>query len=227
MTRSDPVPDRKTRLITTLAAMVVNAWFSTCRVRIPDQEGHRRFVLSETSGVGATWHRGAIFAVWFFRKLHPLILFSRSKDGELIAEFARRLGVVPVRGSSSRGGREALREMVRFFSQPGVRRAGTVMDGPRGPRYVAKMGMIALAKLAGVPFVPVMVSAWPAITLKNTWDRTMIPLPFSKVVVLYGDPIHIPRDARGPALEALRLEVEKRLNDMRRQADRISGYRGG
>jgi lysophospholipid acyltransferase (LPLAT)-like uncharacterized protein len=92
---------------------------------------------------------------------------------------------------------------------------------------VAKAGMVALAKMAGVPFLPIMISARPAITLKKTWDRTMIPLPFSKVVVLYDDPIAIPREARGEALEALRQEVENRLNEMRRRADEITGYTGG
>jgi len=177
--------------------------------------------------VGATWHRGAIFLVWFFRNIHPMIMFSRSKDGELFARFAEKIGVIPIRGSSSRGGDAALRSMIKFLSGPGVRKAATVLDGPTGPRCIAKKGMIALAMEAGVPLLPIMVSAYPAITLKKTWDKTMIPLPFSRVVVMYRRPWHIPKDLDSEQLEVLREDVEETLNKMMQELDRKTGYKGG
>ncbi len=214
------------RLVITLAARILNLWFSTCRITIVGEEHHRRFALGSEKAIGATWHRGAIFLVWFFRRARPMILFSRSRDGELIAGFAQKLGVIPVRGSTSRGGRDALRCMVNFLRGPGGRKVATVLDGPRGPRCVAKKGMLALAKMARVPLLPVMVSAWPALTLKKTWDRTMIPLPFSRVLVVYRDPWSIPRDCRGEELEAFRRRVEDTLNQMMHDADRRTGYPG-
>lgn len=216
----------RVRLVAGLAARVLNLWFSTCRITIEGEEHHLRFALGPEKTVGATWHRGAIFLVWFFRRVRPMILFSRSGDGDLIAGFAERLGVIPVRGSTSRGGGEALRRMVSFLQGPGGRKAATVLDGPRGPRCVAKKGMVALAKMAGVPLLPVMVSAWPAITLKKTWDRTMIPLPFSRVLVVYRDPWCIPRDCRGEDLEMFRRRVEDTLNRMMDEADQRTGYPG-
>jgi len=214
----------KTRLIIAIAAKIFNFWFFTCRIKIIGEDLHKRYVLGEGGAVGATWHRGAIFLVWFFRKIHPMIMFSRSKDGAYLAGFAEKVGVVPIRGSSSKGGQDALTAMKEFVQLPGVRKAATVLDGPRGPRCVAKKGMIALAKEAGVPLLPIIVSACPAITLKNTWDRTLIPLPFSRVTVMYRHPWIIPPDITDNELELLRREVENTLNEMMKEADTDTGY---
>jgi len=217
--------DFKTRSMVGFGTRLLNTWFSTCRIEIHGQKIHERYVLGEEKAVGATWHRGAIFLVWFFRNTHPMIMFSRSKDGEMLSEFARRLGVIPIRGSSNHGGQAALDGMKMFLRRPGRQKAATVLDGPRGPRYVAKKGMIVLARDTGAPFLPIMVSARPALTLKHTWDKTMIPLPFSRVVVTYRDPWRIPKELDGEGLEEFRREVEDTLNEMRRAADRYTGYR--
>ena len=213
------------RLLIDIAAAILHVWFSTCRVKIIRPDIHQRYVHGKVKGVGATWHRGAIFLVWFFRKAHPMVMFSLSRDGELMARFAEKLGIIAARGSSSRGGREALQTMLKFLSGPSPRKTATVLDGPRGPRFVAKRGMIVLAKEAGVPLLPIMASAHPAVTLKKTWDKTMIPLPFSRVTVIYRDPWLIPRDLTREELEAWRQGVERTLNDMMAQADADTGYR--
>ncbi len=215
----------KNRCLITLAAKALHLWFSTCRIKIIGQDLHDRYITGEGGLVGGTWHRNAIFLVWFYRKVHPMIMFSRSKDGDLIAGFAEKLGVIPIRGSSSKGGSEALSAMKEFLKRPGVTKTATVLDGPRGPRCVAKKGMIVLAKEAGVPFLPLMMSAHPAITLKNTWDKTLIPLPFSRVTISYRPPWRIPPDLDAEGLEKLRQEVEATLNEMMRQADADTGYR--
>ncbi len=214
----------RTRLITRWAAMVLNGWFSTCRIKIVGRQFHDHFILGNQKMVGATWHRGAIFLTWFFRNVHPMIMYSRSKDGDLIAGMAQDLGVVPVRGSSSKGGGDALRKMVRFLGQSSRAKAATVLDGPRGPKGVAKKGMLLLAMLSGAPLLPIMVSAYPAITLKNTWDKTILPLPFSNVVVMYGAPWWPSRHLPEAEIEQLRQEVESRLNRMLIECDQISGY---
>jgi lysophospholipid acyltransferase (LPLAT)-like uncharacterized protein len=213
------------RLLIDIAAGILQVWFSTCRIKIIGKDIQDRYVCGKVKAVGVTWHRGAIFLVWFFRKIHPMIMFSRSRDGEMMARFAEKLGVIPVRGSSSRGGREAFQGMLSFLEGPSPRKAATVLDGPRGPRFVAKKGMIVLAKKAGVPLIPVMVSACPAITLKKTWDKTMIPFPFSRVTVIYGEPWNIPGELTGEDLESWRLGVESVLNEMMRRADADTGYR--
>jgi lysophospholipid acyltransferase (LPLAT)-like uncharacterized protein len=227
MSRSpDSIGRRLVRWLTIrLATALVNAWFATCRITVVGRPHHQRFILGPDSVVGATWHRNALFLVWFFRRQRPMIMFSRSRDGDLLAGFAARLGVVPVRGSSSRGGQEALQTMRRFLEAPGGGKAATVLDGPRGPRCVAKKGMLVLAKQTGLPLLPIAMSAAPAWTLSRTWDRTLIPLPFSRVVVMYDKPWQVPPDLDDQGLEALRGEVEATLNAMLREADRLTGYR--
>lgn len=214
----------RTRLITRSAAIILNAWFSTCRVTIVGRQFHDHFILGNQKMVGATWHRGAIFLTWFFRSVHPMIMYSRSKDGDLIAGMAQNLGVVPARGSTSRGGGEALRKMVRFLGQSSNAKAATVLDGPRGPKGVAKKGMLLLAMITGAPLLPIMVSAHPAITLKSTWDKTILPLPFSKVVVMYSAPWWPSRRMPEGEVELFRKEVETRLNAMLCECDQLSGY---
>lgn len=226
MKRIDPTRyDRKTRVITRLAASFLNIWFSTCRVEILGEEHHDRYITGPDKVVGATWHRGAIFLVWFYGPVHPMIMFSRSKDGDLLAGFAQRLGVVPVRGSSKRGGAEALEIMRSFLMKPGPFKAATVLDGPRGPARVAKKGMIVLAGQSGVPLLPIAVSANPAIVFRSAWDRTVVPLPFSRVVVSYRRPWMIPDDIDEKGLEDLRGQVEITLNEMTDEVDAITGLR--
>lgn len=208
------------------ATWLLRAWFATCRITIVGQEVHDRFALGNEKAVGGTWHRGALFLVWFYRRLRPMVMFSRSRDGELIAGYAERLGVVVTRGSSSRGGASALRAMIRHLRRPGPRKVATVLDGPRGPRFRVQPGMLQLARATGVVFIPIAMSAAPAITLTRTWDRTLIPLPFSRVVVCYGRPLTIGTEIRGPRLDAKCREVEAILDRLRRDADRRAGYHG-
>jgi lysophospholipid acyltransferase (LPLAT)-like uncharacterized protein len=215
----------RSRLIINFATFLLNLWFSTCRITVIGRQFHDQLTLHSNKVVGATWHRGAIFLVWYFRRLRPMIMFSRSKDGELISGYAEKLGNITVRGSSHKGGREAFREMIRFLRLPGSRKAATVLDGPRGPRCIAKEGMIRLAMITGVPLIPIMISAHPAITIRKAWDKTLIPLPFSRVVVMCGAPWHPARQMGETGVERLRQEVEDKLNQMMSQCDEISGYR--
>ncbi len=216
---------RGRRILVYWTTQLLRIWFATCRITVVGREIEHRFARVEDKVVVGTWHRGALFLVWYYRRLRPMVMFSRSRDGELIAGYAENLGVRVARGSSSRGGASALRTMLRYLQRAGHRKAATVLDGPRGPRFLVQPGMLQLARNAGVPFLPVVMSAAPAVTLARTWDRTVIPLPFSRVVVSYGPPMTIGREIRGPRLEAKCREVEALLNRLRREADRMVGYR--
>ncbi len=216
--------DRKTRLIIHLGALLVRVWFATCRVKVVGRKYLERYFAGSDPAVGATWHRGAIFLVWYFGRYHPMVMFSRSADGELLAGFAARMGILPVRGSSSRGGREALATMAKFLARNRRAVAATVLDGPQGPRFIAKTGMVALAKMSRTPLLPIMMSAWPAITIKTAWDRTLIPLPFARVTVSLEKPWDVPADCGLAEIETLRGEVEAKLNQMMYSADADTGY---
>lgn len=138
---------------------------------------------------------------------------SQSFDGEYIARFIRRFGYGAARGSSTRGGTGAIVEMVRLM-RAGSPTAFTI-DGPKGPRYVAKMGAVLLAKKTGQPILPFTISArrfWEA----KSWDRFQLPLPFTKARVVIAPPIYVPADAGDDALQAKRDELQQaleRIND--------------
>jgi lysophospholipid acyltransferase (LPLAT)-like uncharacterized protein len=217
----------KDRAVNGLAGLVfflVKAWFGSCRLKVLNQAIHRELFQGSEAFIGATWHRAAIFYCYLYGPLHPMIMISQSQDGEFLARFAEKCGMIPVRGSSTRGGQRALLQMIRHLRQ-GNRMGTTVLDGPQGPPYVAKKGLLLLAQKSGVPLLPGIWSARRAITFENSWDKTMIPWPFSRVVIAYGTPIHIPKTCSEEELEALRLELQNQLNQLTEQADRQTGYK--
>jgi lysophospholipid acyltransferase (LPLAT)-like uncharacterized protein len=212
------------RFLRKVIVPLVRIWFDTCRVTLINERVYHEYFLSDIPIVGGTWHRAAIYFLYFFGKIQPMIMISQSKDGEMLAQYAEGFGVVPVRGSSSRGGRDALNRMRRYLNEGG-KACATVLDGPRGPAYVAKKGMINLAKLTGAPLIPIIWSASRTITLRNSWDKTLLPLPWSRVYVAFGDPILVPADITNEDLEYFRQLVEDRLNTMMTEVDRRCGHR--
>jgi lysophospholipid acyltransferase (LPLAT)-like uncharacterized protein len=212
------------RLIRKLLVPLVRLWFGSCRVEILNERVYREYGFTDKPIVVGTWHRASIFFLFLFGKWHPMIMISQSKDGEMLAHYAAGFGVIPVRGSSSQGGRNAL-ERMRLHLANGGKACATVLDGPRGPAYTAKKGMIVLAKQSGAPLIPVIWSGNRVLTLKNSWDKTMVPLPWSRVCVAVGEPIHIPADTNSEGLERYRQLVEEHLNAMMNFVDRRCGYR--
>lgn len=203
-----------------IAGFLIKIMFSTCRKRYTPQS----YRASVASGIGVTWHRGAIFSLYVFASLDPAILVSRSRDGEMLASFIKQLGATPVRGSSSRGGAASLKTMLSLLATKQVRTAATVADGPRGPRYKAKEGMIILAMKSGLPLYPLMWSCEKAWVFKKAWDKTMIPKPFTKVWIEIGQPIHYPSKMNKEDLERARLHLEETLEEMRLRLDGMCGY---
>jgi lysophospholipid acyltransferase (LPLAT)-like uncharacterized protein len=206
-----------------LATLVIKGWFRTCRTRILHEELHKEFFLGDRRFIGVCWHRASIFFCYYYGPYHPVGMFSQSQDGEYLAGFAQKCGIIPVRGSSKKGGEKALIQMIRYL-RAGNRICTTVLDGPQGPRFKAKKGLLLLAKKTGVPLLPFMWSSPRPITLEKTWDKTMIPRPFSEVVVTYGRPLIIPEDCDDLAMEAFRQELEDRLNAIMIEADEACGY---
>ena len=137
------------------------------------------------------------------------MITSQSLDGEYIARFLKRFGFGTVRGSSSRGGVKALVEMIRYMRR-GLSMAFTV-DGPRGPRYVAKTGPIILAKKTGNPIIPFSVECSRYWTV-NSWDRMHIPKPFTRARFIISAPIYVPADIDDLQLEDKRLALQQALD---------------
>ena len=162
------------------------------------------------------WHRTVIAATYRCRELNIAVMTSRSLDGEYIARVIHKLGFRAVRGSSSRGGVAALLGMRKELEQGNP--VAFTIDGPRGPIYVAKPGPVALARNTGFPivcFYIAMKRAW----ILNSWDRMIIPKPFSRAWIYLAAPITVPADANAEQMESLHQQMQASLERCRLKAE--------
>ena len=171
--------------------------------------------------VFCTWHNRlglCLEAYGKFKKVKPRLgvaaMVSASKDGGFLAAILERFRVIPVRGSSSRRGSQALLELTTLAGR-GIDLAITP-DGPRGPRYQVQDGVLALAQLTGLPIVPFSFRAVWKIEVKS-WDRFQIPLPFTRCEMNAGRPVYVPRDISDADRERLRAQLEQTLRELSRE----------
>ena len=164
----------------------------------------------------AFWHARLLPLVFSLRWRSIAVLISRHRDGELIARIIGRLGFLTGRGSSTRGGDEGIRDMLRHAEDR--RLLALTPDGPRGPAEQVKPGLVYLASRSGFPIIPVTTAASRAWTL-DSWDRFRIPMPFARVVVAYGAPIAVPARLSGAEAETWRERVEAAIRELTREAD--------
>lgn len=162
------------------------------------------------------WHRSVFPAAWLWRKQGIAVMTSRSFDGEYIARIIQKLGFVAVRGSSSRGGSEALRGMKDELGK-GAAVAFTI-DGPRGPKYVAKPGPVLLARSTGLPMAAFYVALSDAWVLK-TWDEFMIPKPFSKALVRVSVKMRVPGKATDAEIRDWHASLQESLERVTKFAE--------
>jgi len=191
---------------------------ATYRYRLVATQNERQVLDSYGSVVYASWHQRFFAGIAFFATRKPIaIMISQSRDGEMIARVVDILGWQSVRGSSSKGGVQALKK-IRALAGQGFR-FGHIVDGPQGPFGVVKPGLLTIAQFAGAPVLPVIVSAQRRWTF-NSWDRFMVPKPFSRVVLRFAPPIPVPRRLSPEDFEALRLHVEEKMKMLYEQTDR-------
>lgn len=163
------------------------------------------------------WHRCVFPATWHFRENGIAVMTSRSFDGEYIARVIEKFGFRAVRGSSSRGGVRALLGMHREIDQG--RAVAFTIDGPRGPRYVAKPGPVLLARNTQIPIIPFHIAVEKAWVL-NSWDALMIPKPFSRCLLRIGRLVHVPAHAHRETLSACHAEMQAGLDRIREFAEK-------
>ncbi len=197
-------------LASDLAARAIRALGATWRFASSGAlPAHGPFVL-------VAWHEGLLVAAFAFRDRGLWVPLSLSRDGSLAERALLALGFAPPpRGSSSRGGSALLREMIRRVRAG--ESGGVLPDGPRGPAFEAKPGVVALAAATGVQLVPVGIAAAPAHRL-GSWDRALVPLPFARVRVHYGPPLEVPRSADAAELERSRVRLMEELHRLGREA---------
>ncbi len=163
------------------------------------------------------WHTCIFSATWFWRKRGIVVMSSQSRDAEYTSRFIRRFGYGATRGSSTRGGMQAMREMSECL-RSGIDVAFTI-DGPRGPAYVAKPGAVTLARHTGQAIFPFHIAARHPVEL-SSWDRLQIPLPFTRAATFVAEPIYVARDASKDEIAEKQSELQSSLDQLRNEADK-------
>ena len=203
---------------TTLLRLLAKTW----RVEIVAIENRQAAQTSAGGPIWVVWHEHVPTSLLVHRGQPVRALISRHHDGEVIARITKKLGLETVRGSSSKGGREALREMVEMKRSP----FGYALtpDGPRGPRHSFAAGALKLSVAIERPLLPNGYGASRAWRAKS-WDRMMIPKPFSKVVVVYGSPIQVDKSdlASTESFEAIRAKCIDAIQSVEKLEQELAG----
>ena len=218
------------RILKRKEAQIMSAWVGawwirlvarTTRWEVRMPESVRQITEGTEPYIGVFWHGRMMMMhhAWPRRgRIHLLI--SAHRDGLLVSRMIARLGFPTLSGSTRKGGTTALRAMQRVLADGDC--VGITPDGPRGPRMRVKLGTIKLAQWSGRPILPATFSTTGREIL-GSWDRFCYARPFSRGVILWGEPLSVPREADGATLETLRQRLENRLNALTDEADRLCG----
>lgn len=196
------------RIIIFLGHSIIQLIGPTLRVCVSREEGAQE-TLDMRPLVASFWHACQIPAAYFFRSFGIRVMSSNSYDGEYMGRIVRKLGFVPVKGSSSRNAVRALLGLRRALDEGWT--VAFTLDGPRGPRYKVKPGPVALARSSGVPMTMFHMAVDKAWVL-NTWDQLIIPMPFSRVLLRLGRLIHVPRETSDQDLPQYEAELQASLD---------------
>ncbi|MTJ79874.1 MAG: lysophospholipid acyltransferase family protein [Telmatospirillum sp.] len=209
------------RMLCWLGAQYIRLVFASGRWTVEGGAGPDAFWREGRPFILAFWHGRILMMPYCWRRdkaIHMLI--SQHRDGRLIAETVGHFGIATVTGSSSKGGSQALRAMLKSLKSGEC--VGITPDGPRGPRMRASEGIVQVARLSGCPIIPCSFATEKGRTL-GSWDRFLVAFPLSRGVFVWGEPIEVPHGASAPDLEAARQKVEDSLNAITRRADMLCG----
>jgi lysophospholipid acyltransferase (LPLAT)-like uncharacterized protein len=211
--RQSPRKRAEVAAIAALGYPVVRALTSTWTWKVSGAEHVEAITQAGHHPILALWHGRILAAAPYFQNRGIVAMASENFDGEWIARLLARFGYGAARGSTSRGGPAALRQLLRDVKAHGV---AFTLDGPRGPAEVAQPGAVWLAKATGQPLLPFHSEAASSWTL-NSWDRTQIPKPFSTVAMSIGEPIYVPRDADDYMQDVYRANLGAALETCKKQ----------
>lgn len=200
--------DAELALVSRGGKIFLDLLFATVHFEIQGQHHYQRMEAAGEPVIYVLWHGRLLPATYLRRHEGMATLISRHRDGSYISAIAQRWGYWVVRGSSSRGGSNALRALAREIGAG--RSVAITPDGPRGPREQVKPGALQLAQLTGAPLIPAATGAQRAWWFEG-WDRFLVPRPFSRVRVEYGAPIHINRDLSPAAFARRQGDVARAI----------------
>ncbi|MDP7638308.1 MAG: lysophospholipid acyltransferase family protein [Candidatus Hydrogenedentes bacterium] len=194
-----------------LASGLLKSLRATCRISVRSAEHLWRTLEENGRALLGIWHETLMAAPWLHVHNGYHTLTSHSFDGEFAAQLMGRFGIKAVRGSSSRGALKALADLT--VAAESVRVVGLTLDGPRGPRRVAKSGLAYISARTGLPIVPQAIATVPSWRMRS-WDRLMIPKPFSKVIWAYGPPIPPPSSTGSESIQETTSRLQSELNSL-------------
>lgn len=208
-------------LLCWLVAQYVRLVWLTGRWRVENAHIPGAFWDQGRPFILAFWHNRILMMPKAWRAGAPLtMLASQHRDGRMIARMVSHFGIGAVEGSSTRGGGPATRALLRVLKAG--RCIGITPDGPKGPRQRTAMGVVALARLSGCPVIPAACATASHRHLAS-WDLFQVARPFTRGLVVWGEPIHVPRDLDEDGMEQWRLTIETALNAQAAEADRRMG----
>ena len=197
---------------------LINALGHTLRWRVEGWHHLEAIWASGRQPVMAFWHGRILPATFYFRRRGIVVITSENFDGEWIARIIERFGYGTARGSTSRGAKRAMLQLVREMKRG--RAAGFTVDGPRGPARVAQPGAVWLAGATGNPLLPFHLEASSHWTTRS-WDRTQIPKPFSTVALAIGEPMQVPGVEDDERLDRARLQLQQALGELEARASSL------
>jgi len=185
----------------------------TLRYEVLGWQHAERVYAAKKQCIWAFWHRVIIPIAWWHRNHGVVVMNTTAFDGQWTRKVIEWLGFGTAQGSSSRGGLRGLAVMARRLDE-GLDCAFTI-DGPRGPRYVAKPGPVMLARKTGCPILVFHIGVDRGKTFENTWDHFLLPKPFARTVILFAPPIIVSKDASSALMEAKHAEMQRGLERVR------------
>jgi lysophospholipid acyltransferase (LPLAT)-like uncharacterized protein len=192
---------------------VIRVLGPTLKFEVLGNECTERIYSSGNRIIWAFWHRVIIPVAWWARNRGIVVMNTTAFDGQWTRKVIERLGFGTTQGSSSRGGLRGLAVMAQRLA--GGLDCGFTIDGPRGPRYVAKPGPVMLARKTGCPIMVFHIGVERGKTFEKTWDHFLLPKLFSRAVIIFSSPIFVPRDASAGAMEAKHAEMQRELERLR------------
>lgn len=219
--KNKTLEELKWKLIGFFGKLFIDALFLTTRIEFAGIENVQH-VIDGRKAIVAFWHSRILLLSYLYQGENAIVLVSRSEDGEIIARIIERQGHEPVRGSTSKGGLRALAKLIRTMKNQ-IRPAVIIPDGPQGPRFKVQPGIITLAKKTGYPILPVTYSA-RKMKIFGSWDRFVLPRPFTRCRVVYGNPVFVPEQSGRSEEERCRVQLEETLCHITADADRYFGH---
>lgn len=195
---------------------VINVLCKTLKIYEINNAELNNFEVNNRNAVFAFWH-GTMLVPWFLlKKYKPSTIISKSSDGDILTRILNNWGYKVKRGSSSKGGKEVLKDLIKEATENQF--VAVTPDGPRGPEKVMKAGAVVLAKKTGAPLILIGVNYNKKIKLKS-WDKFQIPYFFSKVVIIYSEPIYIDKQISFDETNEKIIFMSNKLNQMQLKAE--------